>query len=81
MVADVQGSKGGGEKNKAGGQCVASVVMGDGLMCVCVHWGRGGGVTLNDLFIKFTIQKPAFVCWASVEHYKDLTSLHSVYSR
>lgn len=30
------------------------VVMGSGLMCVCI----GEGVMLNDLFIKFTNQKP-----------------------
>ena len=35
------------------------VVMGNGLMCV-----KGGRerVMLNDLFIKFTNQKPVFVC-------------------
>ncbi len=33
MVADVQGSKG-REREREMGECVASVVMGEGLMCV-----------------------------------------------
>ena len=39
----------------------------DMCVCVCVCVGGGGGeveegVMLNDLFIKFTNQKPVFVC-------------------
>ena len=38
-----------------------------GWVCVCGGGGGGGGeveegVMLNDLFIKFTNQKPVFVC-------------------
>ena len=61
MVADVQGSKGRGRERERVCVCVASVVMGNGLMCVCVC-AEGVGVMLNDLFIKFTNQKPVFVC-------------------
>ena len=64
MVADVQGSKGGG-----GGCsfCCDEQWIDVCVWCVCVQWGGVvEGVMLNDLFIKFTNQKPVFVCWPSV---------------
>lgn len=57
MVADVQGSKGRGREREGG---VCSFCCDGEWIDVCVRWGVG--VMLNDLFIKFTNQKPVFVC-------------------